>query len=110
MGSAATNSPRNLDQAREMLEELQGHCLKKAMPPEIQTLGRTIRTWFDKLCNYHLAKVSNGPTEALNNLIKRFKRIGFGFQNFDHYADPRIMPIETPRALFELVVATVDQG
>jgi hypothetical protein len=35
--------------------------------------------------NYHHAQVSNGPTEALNNLIKRIKRIGFGFRNFDNY-------------------------
>jgi transposase len=52
------------------------------MPPEVQQLGRTIRTWFDKICNYHLARVSNDPTEALNNLIKRIKRIGFGFRNY----------------------------
>jgi hypothetical protein len=32
-----------------------------------------------------LARVSNGPTEALNNLIKRIKRIGFGFRNFENY-------------------------
>ena len=76
---------RDLEEARQLLEELQGHCLKRAMPPEIQRLGRTIRTWFDKLCNYHLAKVSNGPTEALNNLVKRIKRIGFGFRNFENY-------------------------
>jgi transposase len=76
---------RDPGEARRLLEELQGHCLKKAMPPEVQRLGRTIRKWFDKLCNYHLAKVSNGPTEALNNLIKRIKRIGFGFRNFENY-------------------------
>jgi len=29
--------------------------------------------------------VSNGPTEAVNNLIKRIKRIGFGFRNFTNY-------------------------
>jgi hypothetical protein len=29
--------------------------------------------------------VSNGPTEAANNLIKRIKRIGFGFRRFAHY-------------------------
>jgi transposase len=72
-------------EARRLLEELQGHCLKKAMPPEIQKLGRTIRSWFDKLCNWHLARHSNGPTEALNNLIKRIKRIAFGFRNFENY-------------------------
>jgi transposase len=72
-------------EARAMLRELERHCLKTAMPPEIQRLGKTIRKWFDKLCNYHLAKVSNGPTESLNNLIKRIKRIGFGFRNFENY-------------------------
>ena len=71
--------------ARQLLEDLQAHCLKRAMPPEVQKLGRTIRQWFDKLCNYHLAKVTNGPTESLNNLIKRIKRIGFGFRNFENY-------------------------
>ena len=78
----ATSDP---DAARQLLEELKDHCLKKAMPPEVQKLGRTISKWFDKLCNYHLARVSNGPTEALNNLIKRIKRIGFGFRNFENY-------------------------
>jgi transposase len=29
--------------------------------------------------------MSNGPTEATNNLIKRIKRIGFGFRRFAHY-------------------------
>ena len=78
----ATGDP---DEARQLLAELRGHCLKPAMPPEVQRLGRTIRKWFDKMCNYHLAKVTNGPTEALNNLIKRIKRIGFGFRNFKNY-------------------------
>jgi len=73
------------DEARRLLEELKEHCLKKAMPPEVQKLGRTIKKWFDKIANYHLARVSNGPTEALNNLIKRIKRIGFGFRNFENY-------------------------
>ena len=38
-----------------------------------------------KICNYHLAKVTNAPTEALNNLVKRIKRIGFGCRNFENY-------------------------
>jgi transposase len=73
------------DEARRILDELQTHCRKRAMPPEIQKLGRTLRKWFDKVCNYHLAKVTNGPTESLNNLIKRIKRVGFGFRNFENY-------------------------
>jgi transposase len=73
------------EQARQLLEELYAHCVKRAMPPEVQRLGRTIKRWFDKLCNYHLAKVTNGPTESINNLIKRIKRVGFGFRNFRNY-------------------------
>jgi transposase len=71
--------------AREILGDLQRHCVKKAMPPEVQKLGRTIQRWFDKICNYHIARMTNGPTEALNNLIKRIKRVGFGFRNFENY-------------------------
>lgn len=76
---------RELPKARAMLEDLIGHCRRPAMPPELQKLARTLHTWFDKICNYHLARISNGPTEALNNLIKRIKRIGFGFRNFHNY-------------------------
>jgi len=75
----------DVDEARTMLEELKDHCLRRTMPPEIQKLGRTIRQWFDKICNFHVARVSNGPTEAINNLIKRIKRVGFGFRNFENY-------------------------
>jgi transposase len=75
----------NLTEARAMLEELVAHCVKRTMPPEIQKLGRTIRTWFEKIVSFHLARVSNGPTESLNNLIKRIKRIGLGFRNFKNY-------------------------
>jgi transposase len=76
---------KDLSEAREILEELVEHCVTNAMPPEVQRLGRTIRHWFEKICNYHVAKMSNGPTEAVNNLIKRIKRIGFGFRNFENY-------------------------
>jgi hypothetical protein len=41
---------RDPGEARRILEELQAHCLKRAMPPEVQKLGRTIRQWFEKLC------------------------------------------------------------
>jgi transposase len=75
----------NPAEARSMLEDLVAHCVKRAMPPEIQKLGRTIHAWFEKIVNFHLARVSNGPTESLNNLIKRIKRVGFGFRNFKNY-------------------------
>ncbi len=71
--------------AEALLADLRDRCLHKAMPPELRRLGKTIATWFAKLCNFHVARLSNGPTESLNNLIKRIKRIGFGFRNFENY-------------------------
>ena len=29
--------------------------------------------------------MSNGPTEAINGLIKKVKRVGHGYRNFDNY-------------------------
>jgi transposase len=54
-------------------------------PPEVRALGRTLRRWHDPIVAWHRARASNGPTEAMNNLIKRIKRIGFGFRRFAHY-------------------------
>ena len=34
--------------------------------------------------NWHRARVSNGPTEAII-LIKRVKRVAYGFRRFAHY-------------------------
>ena len=41
--------------------------------------------WHTQIVAWHRARVSNGPTEAANNLIKRIKRIGFGFRRFRNY-------------------------
>jgi len=54
-------------------------------PPEVQSLGRTIIRWKDQIAAWHKAHVSNGPTEAVNNLIKRIKRVAFGFRRFRNY-------------------------
>ncbi|MGC2484849.1 MAG: transposase [Acidimicrobiales bacterium] len=72
-------------EAHALLEDLMNRCLLKSMPPEIQKFGRTLKKWFDKIVNFHLTRMSNGPTESINNLIKRIKRIGFGFRNFENY-------------------------
>jgi transposase len=77
-----TDDPRK---AEAILEDLMQRCLLRTMPPEIQKFGRTLKKWFDKIVNFHHTRLSNGPTESINNLIKRIKRIGFGFRNFENY-------------------------
>ena len=65
----------------ELVEDLtDGDC-----PPELSRLGRTLRRWHHQIINWHQARVSNGCTEAVNNLIKRVKRAAFGFRRFTNY-------------------------
>jgi len=55
------------------------------MPPEVRRLGRTIGRWRDQIVAWHRSHVTNGPTEAVNNLVKRVKRVAFGMRNFAHH-------------------------
>jgi transposase len=75
----------DLAEATVWLDELIDDCADEDFPPEVNSLGRTLARWRDQILAWHQAKVSNGPTEATNNLIKRIKRIGFGFRRFAHY-------------------------
>lgn len=73
------------DLAVAMVDRL-GHDLQdESCQPEINQLGRTLVRWRDQIAAWHGAHVSNGPTEAANNLIKRVKRVAFGFRRFRNY-------------------------
>jgi transposase len=74
---------RNL--ADQFVAQLAEDLQDESCPPEVNSLGRTLRRWHDQIVAWHQARVSNGPTEAVNNLIKRIKRIGFGFRRFRNY-------------------------
>lgn len=67
------------------VDEIVGDFADHEMPIEVRRLGRTIKKWKAQICSWHLSHVSNGPTEAINNLVKRVKRVAFGFRRFDHY-------------------------
>jgi len=63
-----------------------GHDLQDAdCPPKVRRLGRTLVRWRHQVAAWHKAHVTNGPTEAANNLIKRLKRVAFGFTRFRNY-------------------------
>ena len=77
----AKEEVRNIDQiddpevAKAFTAQL-GHDLQdESCPPEIRQLGRTIIRWHAQITAWHEVRVSNGPTEAVNNLIKRVKRV-----------------------------------
>jgi transposase len=54
--------------------------------PELSRLARTVRAWEAEILAFHTTDgCSNGPTEAMNLLIKKIKRVGHGFRNFTNY-------------------------
>jgi hypothetical protein len=53
---------------------------------ELSRLARTVRAWEAEILAFHSAQgCSNGPTEAMNLLIKKVKRVGHDFRNFTNY-------------------------
>ena len=71
--------------AAEFVAQLGIDLQDESSSPEIRRLGRTITKWQHQIAAWHQAKFTNGPTEAVNNLIKRVKRVAFGITNWDNY-------------------------
>lgn len=87
--------------AGAFLDELIDNMADSEMPVEVRSLAGTLRRWRDQIVAWHTARVSNGPTEALNNLIKHIKRVAFGMRQFHHY---RIrVPLYAGRPNWELL-------
>jgi transposase len=54
--------------------------------PELSRLARTVQAWEAEILAFHVTNgCSNGPTEAVNLLIRKVKRVGHGFRNFTNY-------------------------
>jgi len=76
---------RTRAEAQQRLYRWFVHCADTNIP-ELHRLARTIDTWSEELLAYFdTGGVSNGPTEGMNLLIKKIKRVGHGFRNFENY-------------------------
>lgn len=73
------------DLALEWVDQLSEDMRYRDCPPEVRQLGRTMRKWRTQIAAWHQAQVSNGPTETMNGLAKRVKRVAFGLRNFVHW-------------------------
>jgi transposase len=78
----ATQDPET---AADLLRDIIELASKRSAPFEVRRLARTLSNWFEPIVAWHQAKVSNGPTEGMNNLLKRVKRVAFGFTNFENF-------------------------
>jgi transposase len=53
---------------------------------EVARLGRTLGSWREEyLAYFDTSGASNGPTEAMNLLIEKQRRVSHGFRNFANY-------------------------
>jgi transposase len=77
----ATTSVRT---ARRRLRLFYERC-EESDVVELTRLARTIRRWEHEILGWHATGLSNGPTEAVNLLVKKIKRVGHGFRNFENY-------------------------
>lgn len=93
--------------ALQFLDRLSEDMTDIEQPQEVRSLGRTLRRWRLEITAFHDTGASNGPTEAMNNMIKRVKRVAYGFRNFANYRvrallyagrpDWSLLPVVRPR-------------
>jgi transposase len=54
--------------------------------PELTRLATTIDKWLDEILAFHTTGgASNGPTEAVNLLVEKIRRVGHGYRSFSNY-------------------------
>jgi transposase len=52
---------------------------------EVRALGKTLAAWRPEILAHHATGASAGPTEAMNLLIEKLRRVGHGFKSFRNY-------------------------
>lgn len=59
------------EEAADFLRDIVDLASRPSSPFELKALARTLKNWFEPIVAWHEARVSNGPTEGMNNLLKR---------------------------------------
>lgn len=72
------------DEAARLLDKAIAFC-DDSHVHEVRRLGRALVRWYDEILAHHRTGASNGPTEALNLLVKKVKRVGHGHRSFANY-------------------------
>ena len=60
--------------ARRRLGVFYDHCTRSDVV-ELRRLARTVRRWEHQIVAWHRTGLTNGPTEAMNLLVKKIKRV-----------------------------------
>lgn len=81
------NGSKSQEEARERLEAYILKCMHHSLP-EVKRIGKTLSKWNKEIINsftwFDNRRISNGPIESRNNIIKLIIRNAAGYHNFDH--------------------------
>jgi len=72
------------EQAAVLLEAAIAFC-QSSHVGEVRTLAKTLAGWRPEILAHHATGASAGPTEAMNLLIEKVRRVGHGFKSFHNY-------------------------
>ena len=53
--------------------------------PELHRLAKTVSRWRQEILAHHNTDASNGPTEAVNLVVKKVIRVAHGFRSFNNF-------------------------
>ena len=71
-------------EAGRRLDAFLAEC-HEASAPELHRLARTVARWRRQVLAHHSTGMSNGPTEAVNLVVKKVIRVAHGFRNFKNF-------------------------
>lgn len=72
------------DDADVLLDEAIAFC-EASHVVEVRTLAKTLCSWREEILAHHRTGASAGPTEAMNLLIEKVRRVGHGFKSYRNY-------------------------
>ncbi len=71
-------------EALQRLDDFVAEC-RGSTASELQRLARTIARWRAEILVHHTTGASNGPTEAVNLVVKKVIRVAHGFRSFKNF-------------------------
>jgi transposase len=74
----------DLDEATVRFDAFITEC-QASKVPELGRLARTAKRWRKEILAHHATGASNGPTEAVNLVVKKVSRVAHGFRSFDNF-------------------------
>lgn len=74
----------SLADAARLFDDFLTEC-RSSRVPELHRLAKTMAKWRKEILAHHTTGAPNGPTEAVNLIIKKVQRVAHGFRNFRNY-------------------------